>query len=152
MPVLGDFLRKKHISKTCGSVEECGGVVQSLLSFAVYFTFVEFVTFFDHWYILHVWKWGKKHMKHDVHHKFERSDEMTTFTGFAFDAVDGFSQGLGITLGQLVVPVPVTWVLTFSFAIGLWTMYIHCGVPSLPWPFMGADYHFVHHKYNWYGV
>jgi len=23
-------------------------------------------------------------------------------------------------------------------------------VAPLPWPFMGCDYHYIHHKYNWY--
>jgi len=33
---------------------------------------------------------------------------------------------------------------------GLWTLYIHTDVAPLPWPFMGCDYHYIHHKYNWY--
>ena len=33
---------------------------------------------------------------------------------------------------------------------GLWTLYIHTDVCPLPWPLMGCDYHFIHHRYNWY--
>jgi sterol desaturase/sphingolipid hydroxylase (fatty acid hydroxylase superfamily) len=44
----------------------------------------------------------------------------------------------------------VTWLTALTVTIGMWTMYIHCGVPTLCWPFMGPDYHYVHHKYDWY--
>jgi len=111
---------------------------------------MEFLVFFDHYYILHVWKWGKKNLKHDVHHAYEKSSEMTVWTGYAFEALDGFSQGLPIFICQLIFPVPALWISILSFIVGLWTMYIHCGVPTLCFPFMGADYHFIHHKYNWY--
>ena len=33
---------------------------------------------------------------------------------------------------------------------GLWTLYIHTDVAPLPWPLMGCDYHYIHHKHNWY--
>ena len=33
---------------------------------------------------------------------------------------------------------------------GLWTLYIHTDVCPLPWPLMGCDYHYIHHRYNWY--
>jgi len=32
---------------------------------------------------------------------------------------------------------------------GLWTMYIHTDLFPLPWPLMGCDYHYIHHRYNW---
>ena len=152
VPVLGDFLRKKGWSSTCESLEECGGITQSFFNFFLFLFVLEFIVFFDHYYILHVWKWGKKHLKHDIHHQYEASDEMTTYTGFAFDPLDGFSQGIGLAICQLIFPIPCYFVWVLSLMIGCWTMYIHQGVPHLPMPFMGADYHFIHHKYNWYAV
>ena len=39
-------------------------------------------------------------------------------------------------------------------ATAFWTLYIHTDVGgdglTLPWPLMGCDYHYYHHKYNWY--
>jgi len=150
VPVLGDTLLKKGYASNCESMEECGGVVRSLLMFGLFVVLLEFIVFFDHWYILHVWKWGKKHLKHDVHHAYEASDEMCVWTGYAFDPLDGFSQGLGLAICQYFIAVPCYFVWALSFCVGVWTMYIHQGVPGLPWPLMGADYHFIHHKYNWY--
>lgn len=100
--------------------------------------------------MLHVWKWGKKNLKHGDHHKFEKEDEMNVWTGFAFDPFDGLSQGIGLCVCQWIFAVPVSWVLFFSSIISLWAMHIHQGYIHLPWPFMGSDYHAVHHKYNWY--
>eukprot|EP01083_Nonionella_stella_P098572 277226_1 len=150
VPVIGDSLKKKGLSSTCDSIEECGGVIQSFVCFAIFVLLLEFIVFFDHYYVLHIWKWGKKNLKHDDHHKYEANDEMTTWTGYAFDPWDGFSQGIGIALCQVIVPVPAYFIWVLSLLIGTWTMYIHQGVPTLPLPLMGADYHFVHHKYNWY--
>ena len=150
VPVLGDFLKKKGYAASCDTMEECGGTMQSILSFGLFILLLEFIVFFDHWYILHVWKWGKANLKHDAHHKYEASDEMTSWTGFAFDPLDGFSQGLGIAICQYFIAVPCYFIWILSFMIGIWTMYIHQGVPGLPWPLMGADYHFIHHKFNWY--
>ena len=33
---------------------------------------------------------------------------------------------------------------------GFWTLYIHSDISPLPWPLMGCDYHYIHHRYNWY--
>eukprot|EP00483_Globobulimina_turgida_P010447 UN10468 len=150
VPVLGDVLRKKSWSAACDSVQECGGFFQSLFCFSIFVLVLEFIVFFDHWFILHIWKWGKANLNHDLHHKYEASDEMNVWTGFAFDPLDGFSQGIGLAICQTIIPVPITFVWILSLVIGCWTMYIHQGVPQLPSPMMGADYHFVHHKYNWY--
>ena len=81
VPVIGDFLRKKGYAATCSSMEECGGALPSIGKFVIFVFLLEFIVFFDHWYVLHVWKWGKKHLKHDAHHKYEANDEMTTWTG-----------------------------------------------------------------------
>jgi len=151
VPAFGDFLKKKGLSQTCDTIDECGGILKSILSYIIFFIILEFIVFFDHYYLLHVNKWGKKNLKHDLHHKFEKANEMTTFTGFAFDPIDGWSQGLGLVLAQLVVPVPSIFIIITSIITGIWTMYIHqSGVLPLPWPFMGSAYHFIHHKYNWY--
>ena len=150
VPVLADLVKKKGWSSTCDTMQECGGITWSLFSFGCFILLLEFIVFFDHWYILHVWKWGKKNLKHDVHHQYEQSDEMTVWTGYAFDPLDGFSQGFGLVICQFLIPVPSYFVWILSLLIGTWTMYIHQGVPGLPWPLMGADYHFIHHKYNWY--
>ncbi|ETO36017.1 hypothetical protein RFI_01047 [Reticulomyxa filosa] len=225
VPVLGDFARKKGFARAlshnrfrfyfyapsifcvqyllslCESVELCGGFAPSLLKFVAFMVLLEFLVFFDHWYILvnlfffaglfkkrkkiwtprgthifffkniyvymvmlaicpydyvhikkkkHRWEWGKKNLNHHLHHSFELADEMTAWTGYAFEAVDGFSQGFPLVICQMVVPIPLSWYLALVVTIAMWTMYIHCGVPTICWPFMGADYHFIHHKYNWY--
>lgn len=86
--------------------------------------------------------------QHAKHHAAKRSSEMTVWTGFAFEPIDGTLQGLPLPLSQLLVPVPYAAVLAVATTLGLWTMYIHIGEPHLPYPLMGADYHVLHHKYN----
>jgi hypothetical protein len=46
--------------------------------------------------------------------------------------------------------VPTLFVMFMEVVTGVWTLYIHTDVAPLPWPFMGCDYHYIHHKYNWY--
>jgi len=75
---------------------------------------------------------------------------MTTYSGYAFEAVDGAAQGVPFVLFQFVVPIPYLYSLSIGLGVGLWTMYIHVGTPRLPWPLMGADYHYIHHRDNWY--
>mmetsp|Transcript_9560 Transcript_9560/g.17439 ORF Transcript_9560/g.17439 Transcript_9560/m.17439 type:complete len:108 (+) Transcript_9560:120-443(+) len=48
------------------------------------------------------------------------------------------------------VPIPETLAVLAGAVVGVWTMYIHVAEPAMPWPLMGADYHSVHHIYNWY--
>jgi len=150
VPALGEFLRRKGISRVCDDFESCGGVVQSTFNFLVYMFLVEGGVFFIHYWMLHVWVWGKRNLKHHIHHSFKEQTEMTSWSGYAFEAVDGAAQGLPFVLGQLVVPIPTFFVVLSGAGVGVWTMYIHVGVPHLPWPFMGADYHYLHHAYNWY--
>mmetsp|Transcript_10568 Transcript_10568/g.20272 ORF Transcript_10568/g.20272 Transcript_10568/m.20272 type:complete len:197 (-) Transcript_10568:538-1128(-) len=77
-------------------------------------------------------------------------DEMTTWSGYAFEAIDGTLQGVPFVLYQFVVPVPKFLTVAAGASVGIWTLYIHVAEPALPWPFMGADYHSVHHIYNWF--
>ena len=55
-----------------------------------------------------------------------------------------------LALCTLFVPVPLAFVLALEVLTGLWTLYIHTDLRPLPWPLMGCDYHYIHHRYNWY--
>merc|ERR1719258_837278 len=55
-----------------------------------------------------------------------------------------------LALCTLVVRVPYPFVLALEVLTGLWTLYIHTDLCPLPWPLMGCDYHYIHHRYNWY--
>ena len=78
------------------------------------------------------------------------ADQLNAFSGYAFAPQDGFSQGLALAVCTLFVPVPMAFVYGMEVLTGLWTLYIHTDVCPLPWPLMGCDYHFIHHRYNWY--
>jgi sterol desaturase/sphingolipid hydroxylase (fatty acid hydroxylase superfamily) len=150
VPASGDMVRRFGLSRVCDDFEACGGIPQSILNFAIYMFLVEGGVFFVHYWMLHVWPWGKANLKHSVHHKYKESNEMTSWAGYAFEASDGASQGVPFVLFQCFVPIPLLFALLSGLTVGLWTMYIHVGEPSLPWPFMGADYHYIHHRDNWY--
>jgi len=75
---------------------------------------------------------------------------MTSFAGYAFEAVDGASQGMPFILTAFIIPIPEIFHVMAGLGVGIWTLYIHVGAPHLPWPLMGADYHYIHHRDNWY--
>ena len=56
---------------------------------------------------------------------------------------------MALPLATLLVPVPIGFVYLMEVLTGLWTLYIHTDLFPLPWPFMGCDYHYIHHRYNW---
>ena len=60
VPVLVDLFRVRGWSMACDSVAACGGPARSLLGCAGYFLALEFIIFFDHYYLLHKWDWGKR--------------------------------------------------------------------------------------------
>jgi len=111
---------------------------------------VEGGVFFVHYWMLHKWPWGKRNLNHALHHSMKEQTEMTSWSGYAFEAVDGASQGLPFVIFLLIVPIPVIYQLVSGLGVGIWTMYIHVGVPRLPWPWMGADFHYIHHRDNWF--
>lgn len=148
--VLGELFRTKGWALTCDTVEECGGWVPSLLGCVVFFFLLEFLIFLDHYYLLHKLELGKKVMQHASHHVYKYADQLNAFSGFSFTPQDGWSQGISLSLCQLVVPAPLAFVLGLEIITGFWTLYIHTDVAPLPWPLMGCDYHYIHHRYNWY--
>jgi Delta7-sterol 5-desaturase len=139
------LLRHHGLSKVTDTFAECGGVGQSLANFALYMFLVEGGVFFVHYWMLHVWEWGIKNLNHNDHHKYVHDDQMTSWSGYAFEAIDGTLQGVPFVVFQFVVPIPMAFSIAAGAVVGIWTLYIHVGVPGLPWPFMGADYHNVHH-------
>ena len=100
----------------------------SLFWFFCYFVTLEFLVFADHYWLLHVWLWGKKNLKHDEHHIYEKSDEMNPWTGYAFSAIDGFSQGLPIFLCTLLYPVPSSFLLALETTIGIVFSVFFCDI------------------------
>jgi len=150
VPVSGDMFRRNNLSRICESVSSCGGWLQSFVNFVLYLLLVEGAVYFVHYWMLHKWPWGKRHLKHNVHHAMKESNEMTTFSGYAFEAVDGASQGMPFIIFQWIVPIPYVFSIISGLGVGVWTMYIHQGAPRLPWPWMGADFHYIHHRDNWY--
>ncbi len=150
VPAVGDMLRQHGFSRTTNTFAEAGGFGQSLINFALYMFLVEGGVFFVHYWMLHKWHWGKENLNHDEHHKYVHDDEMTSWSGYAFEAIDGTLQGIPFVMMQFLVPVPQLLTTAAGAFVGVWTLYIHVGVPGLPWPFMGSDYHNIHHVYNWY--
>ena len=151
IPVSADFARKKQMSKICDTINDCGGWFMSLWQLILFMFVMEFIIFFCHYWVLHVWKFGKKYLRHDLHHNITELNELTAWTGFALDPIDGVIQGSGIVITQLLVAIPAQFMLIITFLIGIYTMNNHQGGhPHYPWPFMGGDYHYIHHKYNWY--
>lgn len=148
--LLTELFRKKGWSNTCDSLEECGGLPKVLVQCTLYFFTVELMIFLDHYYLLHKFDLGKMLMRHSKHHVYKKADELNAFSAFAFAPQDGWSQGLPLALCTLVYRVPLVFVLCMEIATAFWTLYIHTDVLPLPWPIMGCDYHYVHHKYNWY--
>eukprot|EP00466_Bigelowiella_natans_P016123 jgi/Bigna1/135842/aug1.31_g10550 len=150
VPTIGDIMRSYGFSQIVPSFAACGGVVASLAHFVIYMFLVEGGVFFVHYWLLHKWEWGRKNLNHDDHHLYIHDDEMTTFTGYAFEPIDASLQGLPFVFFQFVIPVPEPLAIAAGAFVGFWTMYIHVSEPDLPWPFMGAGYHLVHHQYNWF--
>jgi len=150
VPTIGDFAGRKSLNRMCETVAECGGLGQSFLNFLIYMFLVEGGVFFVHYWMLHKWPWGKENMKHSVHHQYKHSEEMTSWAGYAFEAVDGASQGMPFILVSFIIPIPELFHILAGLGVGIWTLYIHVGFPHLPWPLMGADYHYIHHRDNWY--
>lgn len=150
MPVLTDFFQKKGWAATCDGIEDCGGPVPALLGCVVFFFALEFIIFCDHYYFLHKWDIGKKLGQHAFHHVYKYADQLNAFSGYSFAPQDGWSQGMPLALCTLFVPVPIAFVVMMEVLTGLWTLYIHTDLRPLPWPLMGCDYHYIHHRYNWY--
>ncbi len=117
-----------------------------------YFFALEAIIFIDHYYLLHKWDVGKRLGQHAYHHVYKYADQLNCFSGYSFAPQDGWSQGMALPLCTLFVPVPIAFVFAMEVLTGLWTLYIHTDVCPLPWPFMGCDYHYIHHRYNWYAV
>ena len=151
VPALSDVCLRLGISKIRPTVDACGGWGTSLRNMLIYMFFVEGMIYYIHIWLLHKWAWGKDNLKHDIHHAYKHEHEMSTWSGFAFEAVDGAAQGLPFVLCTLIVPIPKIFYVISGASVGLWTMYIHTGNPvTLPWPLMGSDYHLIHHVFNWY--
>ncbi|KAL3924298.1 MAG: hypothetical protein SGPRY_003959 [Prymnesium sp.] len=150
VPVLTDLFQSMSWAKTCYGIQDCGGWMPSLLACVAYFAFLEIMIFLDHYYLLHKFDLGKRIGQHAQHHVFKYANQLNGFSAYSFTPQDGWSQGLALAVGTLVVPVPIAFVYTMEILTGLWTVYIHTDVTPLPWPFMGCDYHYIHHRYNWY--
>lgn len=148
--LLTDLFLIKGWSMACDSIEECGGPARSAVMCAAYFFSLEAIIFFDHYYLLHKWDIGKRLGQHAFHHVYKYADQLNAYAGFAFMPQDGWSQGMALPLCTLFIPVPVPFVYLMEVLTGLWTLYIHTDIAPLPWPLMGCDYHYIHHRYNWY--
>ena len=115
-----------------------------------YFVLAELLIFLDHYWLLHKVEAGKRTLNHAKHHVYKHADQLNGFSGFAFAAQDGFSQGIQLVVATFFVPVHIGFVLFLEIFVAFWTIYIHTDVLPLPWPMMGCNYHYLHHKYNWY--
>lgn len=150
VPLIGEFARKKGWERSCSSVEECGGWPITVAGCIGYFVLAELLIFLDHYYLLHKVEAGKRTLNHAKHHMYKHADQLNGWSGFAFEAQDGFSQGIQLVVATFFVPVHIGFVLFCEIFVAFWTIYIHTDILPLPWPFMGCDYHYLHHKYNWY--
>ena len=150
MPMLGDFFRVKGWDRTCDSLDACGGWAGALGGCALYFAALEVLIFFDHYYLLHKSDLGKRIGQHAQHHVYKYADQLNAYSGFSFAPQDGWSQGLPLAVCTLFIRVPLPFVWAMEVLTACWTLYIHTDTTPLPWPLMGCDYHYIHHKYNWY--
>lgn len=116
------------------------------LNLVMYFIVLELFVFIDHYYFLHKWK----HLHHRIHHIFKSKRTMNAWVSYAFYPLDGLSQGMPIIYTAIVVPVPYYIVRSTIMLVGIWTIYIHTNSFRVPYPFMGYDYHLIHHEQNWY--
>lgn len=150
VPLLTDFFQVKGWAVTCDSVEQCGGLLYALLGCVAYFFALEAVIFFDHYYLLHKLDIGKRLGQHAFHHVYKYADQLNAYSGYSFAPQDGWSQGMALPLCTLFVPAPIVFVYAMEVLTGFWTLYIHTDCAPLPWPLMGCDYHYIHHRFNWY--
>lgn len=150
VPLIGEFARKKGWERSCGSVEECGGWAATIAGCVGYFVLAELLIFLDHYYLLHKNENGKRLLNHAKHHVYKHADQLNGWSGFAFAAQDGFSQGIQLVVATFFIPAHIGFVLFLEIFVAFWTIYIHTDVLPIPWPLMGCDYHYLHHKYNWY--
>tara|TARA_B100000214_G_C23959998_1_gene624749 strand:- start:1033 stop:1581 length:549 start_codon:yes stop_codon:yes gene_type:complete len=117
-----------------------------LFNVILYVQTVEFMVFIDHYYFLHKWN----HLHHKIHHLFRQKKDINIWVAYAFYPFDGLSQGMPIIYAALLIPVHFYVVCFMILLVGIWTLYIHTDSICLPYPFMGCDYHLIHHQKNWY--
>merc|ERR1719198_2146179 len=98
----------------CDDVESCGGWMGAILGCVAYFLFLEVVIFIDHYYLLHKFDLGKRIGQHAQHHVDKYANQLNAFAGYSFAPQDGWSQGLALAVGTLVVPVPMAFVYTME--------------------------------------
>ena len=150
VPLCTDFFVVKGWSSSCETVKDCGGLVHAFVGCVVYFFAVEFLVYGVHYSLLHKSHIGKRIMQHTQHHVYKYPDQLNAFSGYAFAAQDGFSQGAALAACTLFIRVPISFVHAMEIITAFWTLYIHTDISPIPWPFMGCDYHLIHHRYNWY--
>lgn len=150
VPVCTELFIIKGWSKTCETIEDCGGILHALAGCITYFFAIEILIYAIHFYLLHKSALGKKLMRHAEHHVYKYANQLNAFSGYSFAPQDGFSQGAALTVCTLFIRVPVSFVYAMEAITGFWTLYIHSDISPMPWPFMGCDYHSIHHRYNWY--
>ena len=114
VPLLTDLFMVKGWSMACESVEDCGGPARTVLGCVGYFFALEFMIFFDHYYLLHKWDLGKRIGQHAYHHVYKYADQLNAFSGYSFAPQDGFSQGIALAVCTLFVPVPIAFVYTME--------------------------------------
>ena len=88
---------------------------------------VEAMVIWIHYWWLHVFPYGKRTFNHAKHYSFKFANEMTSFSGFAFEAIDGASQGLPFVFFQYFIPIPAQFSVFIGAMTDIWTMMIHCG-------------------------
>lgn len=150
VPLCTDLFAVKGWSVSCASVDECGGIQHALIGCVAYFFALELAVYAIHYGLLHKSVVGKQLLQHTKHHLYKYPDQLNAFSGYAFAPQDGFSQGIALALCTLVIRVPIGFVHAMEVLTGVWTLYIHSDITPMPWPFMGSDYHLIHHRYNWY--
>ena len=146
VPLLIEIFVTNGWSAACVSIEDCGGTLVYVRGCIMYFIAAEFLIYMVHYYILHRWAF----CNHNVHHIYKYRDQLNCFAGYSFSPEDGFSQGVTLAILTLIIPVPIRFVYLMELITGLWTLYIHTDIMTMPWPIMGCDYHYIHHHCNWY--
>jgi len=146
---MSEQLRVSGVSRACAGVRECGGWPATVALSAVWFLFAELLAYLNHRYLLHGVERLKPFIAHGVHHAPVRACEMSAWSGYTFSGVDGVVQSLPMVVAQVLLPAPAPFVKAYAVAVAVWTMYIH-GESGIGWPFLGPDYHLIHHQHNWY--
>ncbi len=143
IPTFAHWLYYKGAIAVCSGFQDCGGTLTYASKSLGFFMLLEFLVYLVHLGLHTIVPCG-----HNVHHEAKTPAHMSAATGFAFEPFDGTLQGVPFIMAALIVTPPLEIAVAIAACTCVWTMGIHVYGWNLPYPFMGANFHAIHHKYN----